>query len=697
MPQSKVYSRINWVNEEEPALNETNLNKVDYALDVIDDRVVELDITKAKQSDLNESLKTLTFDQETGVFTFEYWNGSQLICDLNVEKIPVSFSLSDEGILKMVTDDGTEWTCDISKLIKTYSFLNSDTINFEDTIDENGNHNVTAKVKIGSITGEHLQPNYLADITKQANLSKDSSENSKSSSLISEGFAKGTQNGEPVGEDSEYYNNNAEYFKNQAQSMSKIGNGLIKVKQGENELGSFTTNQSEDAIITIPEATNIEVDSELSSTSENPVQNKVVTTKLGTINEDLMSKVDLPKKEDGSVDVGEEGKVLTSNGDGTFSWGKGSGGATITPKPTVNPKIESDDGKVIITWEDPTDTVIEGSTFSKWAGTKLVMKESGYPTSPDDGEILVDNTVRDKYKTSGFTKTGLTNDKVYYFALFPYSTDGIYNYDSGNRLLGEPTRLKIVTFDNGTDEEIAKMVEAHYSGKINISDYWSVGNKRTVHLSAMEATGVGESHREQDVEYVIGDFEHDDLVTSINGHTKAAVTLLQKDCLMDASNATNPTNGSSNTENGYMNSTSTSVGSWKDCARRTWCNNVYFSALPSAWQSMIKTVNKKVSAGNYSSTIETVQDKIFLAAEIEIFGSTTHSFSGEGTQYQYYKNATANRYKNPKWSSSSVSNVYWERSPSSDASTHFCRVLNDGIAHHVGASGANGVATCLCI
>ena len=302
MPQSKVYSRINWVNEEEPAINETNLNKVDYALDVIDDRVVELDITKAKQSDLNESLKTLTFNQETGVFTFEYWNGSQLICDLNVEKIPVSFSLSDEGILKMVTDDGTEWTCDISKLIKTYSFLNSDTINFEDTVDENGNHNVTAKVKIGSITGEHLQPNYLADITKQANLSKESSENSKSSSLISEGFAKGTQNGEPVGEDSEYYNNNAEYFKNQAQSMSNIGNGLIKVKQGENELGSFTTNQSEDAIINIPEATNIEVDSELSSISENPVQNKVVTTKLGTINEDLMSKVDLPKKEDGKGD-----------------------------------------------------------------------------------------------------------------------------------------------------------------------------------------------------------------------------------------------------------------------------------------------------------------------------------------------------------------------------------------------------------
>ena len=627
MPQSKVYSRINWVNEEEPALNETNLNKVDYALDVIDDRVVELDITKAKQSDLNESLKTLTFDQETGVFTFEYWNGSQLICDLNVEKIPVSFSLSDEGILKMVTDDGTEWTCDISKLIKTYSFLNSETINFEDTVDENGNHNVTAKVKIGSITDEHLQPNYLADITKQANLSKDSSENSKSSSLISEGFAKGTQNGEPVGEDSEYYNNNAEYFKNQAQSLSNIGNALIKVKQGENELGSSTTNQSEDAIINIPKATNIEVDSELSSTSENPVQNKVVTTKLGTINEDLMSKVDLPKDEEGNVDFGEKGKVLTSNGDGTFSWKKSSGGATITPKPTVNPKIESDGGKVIITWEDPTDTVIEGSTFSKWAGTKLVMKESGYPTSPDDGEILVDNTVRDKYKTSGFTKTGLTNDKVYYFALFPYSTDGIYNYDSGNRLLGEPTSLKIVTFDNGTDEEIAKMVEAHYDNKINISDYCSVGDKRTVHLSAMSATGVGESHREQDVEYVIGDFEHDDLVTSINSHTKAAITLLQKDCLMDDTSASNSNNGSSDTERGYMNSSNTNVGGWTDCARRKWCNEVYYNALPSVFRSMVKEVNKKTSAGNQSSTINTTKDKAFLLSESEIYCSTNYSNS----------------------------------------------------------------------
>ena len=263
----------------------------------------------------------------------------------------------------------------------------------------------------------------------------------------------------------------------------------------------------------------------------------------------------------------------------------------------------------------------------------------------------------------------------------------------------ELSLLKIVAFATGTDEEIAAMIEAHYNDKINISDYWAVGDMRTVHLSAMAATGVGESHRAQDVQFVIGDFNHDDLATPINGHSKAVVTLLQKDCLMDASNASNPVNGSGNTENGYMNSTGTNIGGWKSCARRTWCNNVFFAALPSAWQSMVKTVNKKVSVGNCKSTIETVQDKIFLAAEIETFGSITYSFAGEGTQYQYYKNATANIYKMPRWSSVSyaVSHTYWERSPNKSVNSKFCGSNYAGNASTTESGYPLGVATCLCI
>ena len=449
---------------------------------------------------------------------------------------------------------------------------------------------------------------------------------------------------------------------------------------------------------------------------------------------------------------------------------------TYTPMPVkldacTNLRLDAQNEKVVITWDDPESTKTENGQTATWERTVLVYKEgTNAPISLNDGIIAVEEKTLNQYSESGF-ELAVDNGKDYSFSLFAITTDGaisektsetvsmyatlslttdeeslygkqiIISYEdktitgsfnsSGSASFKIPwigeiniscsngsdtanttlqitnfnvninktlSLLTIVTFADGTDEEIAKMVEAHYAGKINISDYWSVGNKRTVHLSAMEATGVGESHREQDVEYVIGDFEHDDLVTSINGHTKAAVTLLQKDCLMDASNATNPTNGSGNTENGYMNSSDTNSGGWKSCARRTWCNNVYYNALPSTLKSIVKTVNKKSGTGGGSSSgTETTQDKIFLAAEIEIFGSTTYSVSGEGTQYQYYKNAIANRYKMPKWDSSYVSQRYWERSPYSGNSTSFCAVSFNGNARISNASNAYGVAPCLCI
>lgn len=393
--------------------------------------------------------------------------------------------------------------------------------------------------------------------------------------------------------------------------------------------------------------------------------------------------------------VKPDGKTTFVDDDGTLH-AKG-GGATVTPKPVNNPTIENANASVTIKWQDPENTVISGSTFSTWAGTKLVMKESGYPANPDDGTLVVDNTTRDKYKTTGYTVTGLTNGKKYYFALFPYSTDGVYNYDAGNRLLGEPEDLKIVTFADGTDAEIAKMIEAHYAGKINIGDYWAVGDKRTIHHNAMAATGVSESHNANDYAYVIIGIEHDDLVTPVNGKTKAAITIQTERMLyLDTTTEYNSSYGTPH-ECGYMNSSSTNSGSWEECARRTWCNNVYKQCLPTYIQNMMKLVKKLTSAGNQSSTIKTSNDYAFLPSEIEIFGSTTYSFTGEGKQYQYFKNATANRYKKPRYSSSYVSGYYWTRSPRSSSIDSFCCVGGDGGASTDGADNTNGFAPCLCI
>ena len=256
--------------------------------------------------------------------------------------------------------------------------------------------------------------------------------------------------------------------------------------------------------------------------------------------------------------------------------------------------------------------------------------------------------------------------------------------------------MKIVTFANGTDEEIVAMIEAHYNNKINISEYWAVGDKRNVSLYAMSATGVDESHRAQTVQFAIADFEHDTLSTAINGHTKAAVTLTQVNCLMDATSASNSDNGSNDTERGYMNSSHTNSGGWTSCARRTWCNNIYYAALPSTIKSAVKSVNKLTSAGSQSSTINTTSDKVFLLSEIEIFGSITYSFSGEGTQYTYYK-TQSNRYKMPKWNSSRGSQYWWERSPYRSGSGGFCRVGVDGYVDRDSAGNAYGLAPCFCI
>lgn len=54
--------------------------------------------------------------------------------------------------------------------------------------------------------------------------------------------------------------------------------------------------------------------------------------------------------------------------------------------------------------------------------------------------------------------------------------------------------LEIVSWADGTDEQIAAMVAAADAGEIVLSDYWSEGDTRTVQLSAMAADGVGESH-----------------------------------------------------------------------------------------------------------------------------------------------------------------------------------------------------------
>lgn len=195
----------------------------------------------------------------------------------------------------------------------------------------------------------------------------------------------------------------------------------------------------------------------------------------------------------------------------------------------------------------------------------------------------------------------------------------------------------------------------------NAASIWSVGDKKTINIDGT------------DYQFQIIGFNHD---TKTAGGT-AGITFQMVDCM----NAT-----------AQMNSSNTNSGGWTSCAMRTSVLNSIFSSLPADLQKAIKAVNKLTSAGNQSATINTTSDKLFLLSEVEIFGSTTHSKSGEGSQYAYYK-AGNSKVKKVNGSASG----WWERSPYGGNSTAFCFVNSSGYADYNNASDSSGVAFGFCI
>ena len=161
----KVYTRIVWENfpSEKSPLNEANLNRMDLALDNIDNRVVEMDATKVNKDVANNLVKAWSIDEETGIITVEHLNGSRDIFDLNIEKIPVNFELSKDGILTMTTDDGSKYTANIGAMIPVLTFNDSDTIAVSAT-GTGVNKTYSFSIKAGSVTEDKLQPNFLANV-----------------------------------------------------------------------------------------------------------------------------------------------------------------------------------------------------------------------------------------------------------------------------------------------------------------------------------------------------------------------------------------------------------------------------------------------------------------------------------------------------------------------------------------------------
>lgn len=239
MALNKVYTRINWEDypSENTDIDEINLNKMDSAIDALDNRIISQDAIKVDNTTINDKIADWTMDETTGVITITKYNGEKIIFDLNIEKIPVGFSMSDDGIITMTTEDGTKFTADIGSMIPVLTFEDSATIAVSVT-GTGKNKTYSFSIKTGSVTDDMLQPNYLADIRVESANASAYAQSANAKSVLAESYAIGGT-GTREGEDTD----NAKYYMEQAKQQT--GGIPTKVSELENDAGYITKKVSD--------------------------------------------------------------------------------------------------------------------------------------------------------------------------------------------------------------------------------------------------------------------------------------------------------------------------------------------------------------------------------------------------------------------------------------------------------------------
>lgn len=188
----KAYQKIIWENypSEKSPINESNLNKMDNALDELDNRIIKQDTEKAGKTEIAALVSDVKFEESTGIITVIKKNGSKLMIDTKMEKIIINFGF-DKATQKITLTliDGTKQYIDLSAFITQYEFLDSDTIAF--STDADGK--VSAIVKEGSIQEKHLRPDYLADIKIEVSNAQSSSKSAEKSASNAKTYASASE------------------------------------------------------------------------------------------------------------------------------------------------------------------------------------------------------------------------------------------------------------------------------------------------------------------------------------------------------------------------------------------------------------------------------------------------------------------------------------------------------------------------
>ena len=281
--------------------------------------------------------------------------------------------------------------------------------------------------------------------------------------------------------------------------------------------------------------------------------------------------------------------------------------------------------------------------------------------------VTVDSGASVELQKDGVTIQTKTSTGTVVFTVTETGTYTIVATKNGQTTSGSVDVVSGTTFytltliflkDNFADNDWTSIIAACHSG--SVPSAWVVGNSKTMTIkgASYQVDIIGKNHDT----YTAGG--------------KAPLTFQLHDCYADTK---------------AMNSSNTNSGGWTSCAMRQTHLPAILALMPTEVQNGIREVNKLTSAGSNSTTINTTADKLFLLSEIEIFGSTSFSAAGEGTQYDYYKAGNSKaKYRNGSGA------AWWERSTDASGSTGFCVVDIDGFTDFDTASTASDVAFGFC-
>lgn len=296
----------------------------------------------------------------------------------------------------------------------------------------------------------------------------------------------------------------------------------------------------------------------------------------------------------------------------------------------------------ILSWTAPIPD--EDNSF---VGARIVRKTGSAPTGINDGTVVYEGTAL------SYTDTGLTAGTTYYYRAFAYNAKK--KYQTAYRVA---SLTAIAIYSNFADNDWDIIIDACHSG--NVLDTWVAGDSKTMTIDGVnyQIDIVGKNHDT----YTAGGI--------------APLTFGLHDCY----GTKYP-----------MNSSDTNSTGWDGSKMRTETLTAILAKMPVNIQNGIRAVNKLTATSGKNSAIKTASDKLFTFSEMEVYGSTSYSHSGEGKQYDYYKAGNSKVKK-----VGSTASVWWLRSPRRNGSGSFCTVDTGGSVASYGASHSNGVCFGFC-